>query len=171
MKFGPVERLTSQHDRTAFDCGDEAQTRFLREFARQYDRNGMAVTYVVCEEDTPTVIGYYSVTMAEISRDIATDEVLRRTPNYPIPAVLLSRLGVDLKAQGRGLGHALVKDAMQRAAATAEEVGCRAFLVHAAHQEIRDNFYIRDFDFDESQTHPLHLMLPMNDITTRILGS
>ena len=42
-------------------------------------------------------------------------EVTRRLPRYPtLPAVRIGRLAVDLKFRGRGLGAALLADAVRR---------------------------------------------------------
>ena len=42
-------------------------------------------------------------------------EITKRLPRYPtIPAVRIGRLAVDLRFRGRGLGAALLADAIQR---------------------------------------------------------
>lgn len=84
-------------------------------------------------------------------------------PGYPIPAILLARLAVDRKEQGRGLGAALLKDAFYRIASAAEIVGARAVLVHANDSEAK-SFYER-FNFDEfhpTRSARLILAHPMN---------
>jgi GNAT superfamily N-acetyltransferase len=77
--------------------------------------------------------------------------------------VLLARLGVDRRVQGRGLGAALVKDAMVRALAAAETIGARALLIHAESSAARD-VYLHLAEFEPSPTDPLHLVLLMSDI-------
>jgi GNAT superfamily N-acetyltransferase len=81
----------------------------------------------------------------------------------PIPVILLARLGVDVSAQGQGLGTALVKDAMLRASQAAEIVGARALLIHAESDQARA-FYLHLAEFDVSPTDPLHLILLMSEI-------
>ena len=81
---------------------------------------------------------------------------------YEIPVILLARLAVDLTEQKRGLGGGLLKDALLRIAGAAEEIGVRAVLVHATDEEAKA-FY-RRYDFEESPTDPLHLMLLMKDL-------
>ena len=76
--------------------------------------------------------------------------------------VLLARLAVDTSEQGSGLGRALLKDALLRAASAADIIAVRAVLVHALNDEAR-RFYMR-FDFEPSPVQPLHLMLLMKDI-------
>jgi GNAT superfamily N-acetyltransferase len=83
-------------------------------------------------------------------------------PNHPIGVVLLARLAVDENEKGAGLGRALLKDALLRAASAADIIAVRAVLVHALNEDAR-RFYMR-FDFEPSPVHPLHLMLLMKDI-------
>ena len=61
----------------------------------------------------------------------------RDWPGTRSRVMLLARLAVDLAWQGRGLGKALVKDALLRTAAAADIAGIRALLVHAKDDEVR----------------------------------
>jgi predicted N-acetyltransferase YhbS len=79
----------------------------------------------------------------------------------PIPVILLSRLAIDRKHQGRGLGENLLRDAIARCVQVAQQIGVRAILVHALHEEAR-RFYTR-YQFESSPTDPLHLMLLIKD--------
>jgi len=80
----------------------------------------------------------------------------------PIPAILLARLAVDIRRQGKGLGRLLLRDAMIRSRQAAEIAGIRTLLVHAADEQAR-NFYVK-FGFQQSPTNPLHLMLLLEEI-------
>ena len=62
--------------------------------------------------------------------------------------------------------RALLKDALTRVAAAADEIGARAVLVHAKDDGAR-NFYQR-YDFEPSPTDPLHLFLLMKDLRAAI---
>ena len=75
--------------------------------------------------------------------------------------VLLGRLAVDRKEQGRSLGSNLLRDAITRTAEAAEIFGVWALLVHALHERARD-FYLHH-NFEPSPTEPLHLMLLTRD--------
>jgi predicted N-acetyltransferase YhbS len=88
---------------------------------------------------------------------------LKSAGRSPVPIILLARLGVDVTAQGQGLGTALVKDAMLRASQAAEIIGARALLIHAESDRAR-GFYLHLAEFDVSPTDPLHLMLLMSEI-------
>jgi GNAT superfamily N-acetyltransferase len=163
VRFAP-----GRHDLSAFDCGSDAQTRWLRRVARTAQAARTAVVYVVTPEGEDRVVGYYALAAASVAQADVPAPLLKAAGRSPIPVILLARLGVDLGAQRHGLGIALVKDAMLRAHQAAETVGARALLVHAESATARD-FYIHLAEFEPSPTDPLHLILPMADFE-RILG-
>jgi GNAT superfamily N-acetyltransferase len=82
--------------------------------------------------------------------------------------VLLTRLGVDVGEQGKGLGSALVRDALLQTAAIADRVGVRALLIHAETPEAADFYRGIDSGFEPSPTNPLHLLLLMKDLRAAI---
>jgi GNAT superfamily N-acetyltransferase len=55
----------------------------------------------------------------------------------PIPVMVLGRLTVDLAFQGRGLGSALLRDALLRTLNAGSIVGIRAVLLHAISEDAR----------------------------------
>ena len=48
-----------------------------------------------------------------------------------MPVVLLARLAVDKRFSGRGLGNALLSEALKITLRVADEVGCRAIITDA----------------------------------------
>lgn len=155
-------------DVSVFDCGSEAQTRWLRTVARTAQVARTAVVYVVTLVGERRVVGYYALAAASVAHADAPPALLRSSGRSPVPVILLARLGVDRTSQGRGLGTALVKDAMLRAHGAAGTIGARALLVHAESAAARD-FYLHLAESDASPSDPLHLMLLMSDIEA-ILG-
>ena len=77
----------------------------------------------------------------------------------PIPVMLMGRLAVDRSQQGKGLGRALLKDAILRTLKAAEIAGMRALLVHALDEKAA-GFYQHN-GFLVSPIDPLVLMLPL----------
>ena len=71
--------------------------------------------------------------------------------------MLLARLAVDSHWQNKGIGAALLKDAMLRTLHAADIAGIRAFVVHAK-DDVAKGFY-EHFDFLPSPSDPLHLFL------------
>ena len=73
--------------------------------------------------------------------------------------MLLARLTVDHREQGRGLGKALLKDAILRTLQAAEIAGLKRLLVHAKDEAAAD-FY-RKHGFEPMVDDPLKLFLPV----------
>ena len=161
--IGPVPYEPQRHTVSGFDCGSEAQTRWLRQIARTAQATGTARVYVVSPAGENQVVGYHALAAASVSHEDASPALSKSAGRSPIPIILLARLGVDVTAQGQGLGTALVKDAMLRASQAAEIVGAWALLIHAESDRAR-GFYLHLAEFDVSPTDPLHLMLLMSDI-------
>jgi GNAT superfamily N-acetyltransferase len=145
-----TEKLAKHHDVSAFSCGVESLDLWLKRYAWISQQSDLTTTYVAHRNHR--VAGYHSLAAGSVNKQEATERVAKGLPNYPIGVVLLARLAVDQREHGRGLGRALLKDALLRA----------AVLVHALNDEAR-RFYAR-FDFEPSPVDPLHLMLLMKDI-------
>jgi GNAT superfamily N-acetyltransferase len=114
------------------------------------------------------VVGYYTLAAGSVSREETPQRVGQGLARYPVPITLLARLAVDLGEQGRGLGAALLKDAVLRTAQAAEIVGSRALLIHA--KDDRARAFYRKFGFEPSPINDLHLYLLMKDIASVIDG-
>ena len=84
----------------------------------------------------------------------------------PSALYCLARLAADIQYHKKGLGKALLFDALQRVEEAADIVGVRAVMVHAINDEARQ-FY-EHFDFDPSPVNPFQLLLLMKDIRKAI---
>jgi predicted N-acetyltransferase YhbS len=154
-----VPRPINETDDVAeFACGEPTLDDYLRTRALANHFGGASRCYVTCLDGR--IVGYYAMAAGAVSHSDSAGKFRRNMPD-PIPVILLSRLAVDLKHQGGGLGASLLRDAIARAVQAAEQIGVRAILVHALHDEARD-FYAR-YDFEASPTDPLHLMLLIKD--------
>ena len=166
--YGPIGPLASDHDVAGFDCGSEEQTSWLRRHALQAHRSDTCRVYVVCRAGGRAVVGYYALAAGSVSHEAATPRVTKGLGRYPVPVIILTRLGVDRTEQGRGLGSALVRDSLLQAAAIAERVGVRALLIHAETPEAAAFYQRIDDAFEASPTDPLHLILLMKDLRAAI---
>ncbi len=162
-----VEKLSRLHAVEAFDCAEPALNRFLARFAWASQQAQAAQTYVGLADDT--VVGFYTLVVGEVSFADAPERLSKGLARHPVPLMLLARLGVDARWQGRGLGAGLLKDAMQRTARAADIAGIRALAVHAKDDNARA-FY-RRFDFIDSPTDPRHLFLLIKDLRRHLVGS
>lgn len=152
--------LEKGHDLSNFDCGAIPLNDYLRKYALQNHQNRSARTYVALRGDR--VVGYYSLSAGSVRRDDVTPRVAKGLANHLVPIFLLARLAVDQTEKGKGLGAALLKDALLRSLQAAEIVGCRAVLVHAKDQAAQA-FY-RKYGFESSEVDEFHLYLLMKDI-------
>jgi GNAT superfamily N-acetyltransferase len=166
--YGRVESLTPDHDTAGFDCGSEAQTTWLRRHALMAHQSDTVRVYAVCPTSTRRVVGYYALAAGSVAQDGVPPRITKGLGRYPVPVVLLTRLGVDVSEQGRGLGSALVRDALLQTAAIADRVGVRALLIHAETPEAADFYRRIDPGFEPSPTNPLHLVLLMKDLSAAI---
>jgi GNAT superfamily N-acetyltransferase len=71
--------------------------------------------------------------------------------------MVIGRLAIDLGFQGRGIGSALLRDAVLRMAQAADIAGIRAILVHAISESAKI-FYERS-GFIASPVDPMTLMI------------
>jgi GNAT superfamily N-acetyltransferase len=156
--------LTKQHATSNFDCGKPALDSYLQKHALGNQAGGAARTYVVVDDSigANAVVGYYSLAPAAVTLGEAPERVRKGQAQHPVPCILLARLAVDLRYHGQGLGRSLFRDALLRALAAHEQIGGRAFLVHAMDEEAR-RFYEK-YGMLPSPSDPLHLFLLFKDI-------
>lgn len=153
--------LNEYHNVKDFDCGEDVPNTFLKEYALINQRKGRSRVFVVCRGQE--VVGFYSLTAAEIHPEKVFKDVLKGLPQKaPVPAVLLGQLAVDTKEQGKKLGQALLKDALKRCCEISEEIGIRVVFVHALNSQVK-KFY-ETFGFKTSPAEPYTMMVLIRDI-------
>jgi len=132
----PPERLTGQHDLTAFQNGRHPSLdEWVRD--RTLASEGLSArTYVICDDDRPArVVGYYAISTAMEQRVALPNAKLRRGMPEQVPLLLIGRLAIDRAFQGIGLGTELLSDALRRCLAASEIAGVRGVVVHAIDAE------------------------------------
>ena len=80
----------------------------------------------------------------------------------PIPVMVIGRLAVDREHQGKGLGSALLKDALLRTLNAASIAGIRAVLLHAISDDAK-RFYEKA-GFSTSPVDPMTMMIALSDV-------
>jgi GNAT superfamily N-acetyltransferase len=168
IRYRPIGLLAGDHDLDPFDCGSEEQTTWLRRHARQAHQSDTVKVYVVCRADGQRVVGYYALAAGSVAHEALPPRVSKGIGRYPVPVVILTRLGVDVSEQGTGLGSALVRDALLQCALIAERAGVRALLVHAESERAAGFYRHLGIGFEPSPTDPLHLILLMKDLRRAI---
>ena len=155
-----VEKLRRDHAVENFDCGREELNRYLVRYAWQNQQAGAAQTYVGIVGEV--IVGYHTLAVASVTLEVAPERLTKGLARHPLPVMLLARLATDHRWQGKGVGKALLRDAMQRTLQAAEIAGIRALAVHAKDEEAR-RFY-EHFDFVPSPTDPMHLFVLLKDV-------
>ena len=142
--------LTAQHQLTNFDSGVPSLDDWLKRRAVKNQANDSSRTYVVCERQA--VIGYYCLSAGAIGHAEAPSAMRRNRPD-PIPVMVLARLAIHKDDQQKGIGTALLRDAILRTIQAAEIAGITALLVHALTEPAK-RFY-RSRGFIESPIQPM----------------
>jgi GNAT superfamily N-acetyltransferase len=159
-----ILKLSKEHKRAVFDCGNEELNNYLLTRAAQDIRNNVTTVFVAIDV-METIAGFYTLSATSIYRENFSDIDIQRLPKYrTIPAVLLGRLAVALNYQGSGLGGRLLYDAFQKCSKT--EVAW-AFLVTNAKNEQARLFYSH-FGFFSLQDDINHMCLPRKTIMKAI---
>lgn len=152
-----VAPLDAAHLRSTFISGSEPLDRYLREQVTQDIRRRVAACFVALA-DGQRIAGYYTLASASLLLTDLPANIGKKLPRYPtVPAVRMGRLAVDEAFKGRGLGGALLADALYRAANS--EIAAYALLVDAK-DEAAAAFY-RHHGFIALPESPLVLFLPL----------
>ena len=157
------EHLTAEHDLAAFDSGVPELDTWLKRRALPNEASGASRTYVVSAGGR--VVGYYALATGAVAQQHAIGKVRRNMPD-PIPVMVIGRLAVDRERQGKGLGSALLKDALLRTLNAASIAGIRAVLLHAISEEARQ-FYEKA-GFSGSPVAPMTMMIALADVAKAV---
>ncbi|MGI8839212.1 MAG: GNAT family N-acetyltransferase [Caulobacteraceae bacterium] len=147
----PPRPLTVEDDRRAFDCGRDSLNLWFRRHAWRNQASGVSRTSVVCDREGGQIVGYVSLSAAQIER-AHLPKVARRNQPDPLPALLLGQLAVDLAHQGRGYARSLVIFALTTAVRFSREIGCFCVITHPLDDRVR-TFY-RGFGFEDLPFDP-----------------
>ena len=134
-----IRPLARDDDRSGFSCGHADLDRFFEHYAGQNQfKLHLAVTYVAVV--AARVAGFATVAASSLERASAPNaRQRRRLPSDPLPVLRLARLGVDTRAQGLGLGKALLRQVLGLAVQQRDHVGCVGVVADAKPEAV--SFY------------------------------
>lgn len=161
---GAPEPLNADHDLAAFDSGEPPLDEWLRKRALANEQSGASRTYTIAVGRR--VVGFYCLASGSVTKQAATGSIRRNMPE-PIPVMIIGRLAIDRDFQGRGLGKALLRDALLRTLQAAAIAGMRAILLHAISENAK-LFYVH-CGFSESPLDPMMMMISVAE-AERILS-
>lgn len=151
-----IEVLSDAHDRGTFQCGAPALDRYFREQVTQDIKRRVATCFVAVETASDAVAGYYTLAATGVRLDALAPAVAKKLPRYPIvPAALLGRLAVVDSAKGKGLGTALMVDAIRRVARG--DLAVFALFVDAKDEAARAFYERHGFELLPGETNRLCL--------------
>lgn len=157
--------LSDEHELDHFACGRPTLDEFLKVHALAKQTAMLSRTYVVTTKSTE-VVAYYTLAHLNVQSQEAPKRISRGMPSS-IPAILLVRLAIDQRFQGRGLGRSLFADALWRTwAVMSGHVPVRFFVVDAIDESARA-FYER-LGMVPSPTNPMRLFLHYKDLRAAV---
>jgi GNAT superfamily N-acetyltransferase len=164
--LAPPEHLNRSHDVSAFDSGEPDLDNWLKRRALQNEELGVSRTYVVLAEGR--VVGFYALATGAVAHKDVSAKTRRNMPD-PIPVMVLARLAVDKAYQGKGLGPALLRDAILRTLNAAQIAGIRAMLLHAISERAK-KFY-KKYGFYECPVDPMTMMIGLAEIEKNLTSA
>jgi GNAT superfamily N-acetyltransferase len=159
-------RLTAGHELADFDCGNDELNRWLADHALASQRADLARTFVALINDR--VAGYVSLTTGSIRPQAAPRRYARGMPRFPIPTILIARLAVDRRHQGRLLGSRILAEALRLAVAASERAAARLVVVDAI--DDRAAHFYRRRGFINVPENPRRLFRKISDIRRTLEG-
>jgi len=154
------------HDRSAFSCGFGPIDNFLKSSLSDQIKSGMVAAWIATAEADPAVLGFYTLGAMAVRPDLGPNK-WQRAGVPDIPVIYIRAVAVRKDMQGKGLGTALVLDAMRRCLGIADQMGAAAILLDVLrdeHFERRWSFYVGlGFQPLGDPQNPTRLFIPMAD--------
>ncbi|MBL0266980.1 MAG: GNAT family N-acetyltransferase [Leptospiraceae bacterium] len=141
-------------ERASFDCREEA----LNDYKKTKNNKKNWKTLLIDSKSLADI----KVSMAEIFYENLPEQSRKKLPRYPLPAMRIGRLAVDIKYQGLGLGGRLLVDALRRAINLFDDIGIYSVLVDAKN-ESAVHFY-EHYGFIRFSDRSNTLFLPIETI-------
>lgn len=159
-----IEILDRHHHRGDFDCGVAALNEYLAKIAQQHNQKGLSRTFVMVDEAMPkSIIGFFTLALCEINRNLLPDEIAKKMPNHGLPAVKLARLAVAKFHQNKGVGKVLLIEAFTRAHLIHDTVGSVALFGDA--KDDNAALFYQKHGFIPLLSHPLQLYIPFGSLS------
>ena len=155
-----IVRLTEELSSLPFICGDTEGDKDLEDFfhnqALLYAKEKLGQTYCVIdnEGEATVIVAFFTVSNDSIKTTFipkkATNKIERKIPGrkhlHTYPAVLIGRLGVNQKYQGKHffIGQQVINYIKTRSTEEDNKTGCRCLGVDAYNKERILKFYERN---------------------------
>lgn len=152
--------ITDKENTLSFDCGVESLNKYLKEYALINQSRKLNVT-IVAKDNHSQIVGYYTLCPAQIEAELLPKKIARGLPKYPVPALRLCRLAVDIKFQKKNFGKELLINSLRKCYQLSLEIGGFCIIVDAIDEKAK--IFYEHFGF-ESINDSLCLFMPMKAI-------
>ena len=163
----PPRPLAEADDRSRFDCGRDSMNQWFRRHGWTNHAVGVSRVNVICDVATAHIVGYVTLSAAQIERSSLPKSRQRNKPD-PLPATLLGQLAVDKGCHGKGYASSLLLFALRTSLRASRDVASWGVLTHPLDESVR-GFYARhgfqDLPFDPHRA----MILRMADIERSIM--
>jgi predicted N-acetyltransferase YhbS len=137
--------------------------QWLRRHAWTNHAAGISRVNVICDGSGEPVIGYVTLSAAQIERSSLPKAGQRNKPE-PLPATLLGQLAVDKAHQGKGIARSLLQFALLTALRASRDVASWGVILHPLDDSLRA-FYAK-YGFQDLPFDPRHgMVVRMTDLT------
>ena len=140
MDFSRLSQIQLSSDTAIkpFKCAEEALNNFLFEDAKHFQKELMAVTYLIEDHELDFTVAYFSLLADKITfnpeEKTSWNKLNRKIPNSKrrksYPALKIGRLAVNEEYAGSGIGT-FILDSIKYAFTTVKRLGCRFITVDA----------------------------------------
>lgn len=155
------------HDRSAFSCGFAPIDNFLKSSLSGQIKAGMVTAWVATSGDDPVILGFYTLGAMAVRANLGPSK-WQRAGVPDIPVIYIRAVAVHEDMQSKGLGTALLVDAMKRCIEIADQMGAAAIVLDVLEDEHFDHrwrFYA-DLGFQPlgDSDNPHRVFIPMSDV-------
>ena len=139
-----TESLNSKHNREEFSCGKEMLDTYLQKQANHDIKKKLSVCFILNDKKNNFIKGYFTLANNSIPQNLIPLILQKKLPNSytSIPTILLGRLAIDYRSQGKSIGKLLLIDALKRSYEISKSIGSFAVIVDPLDKDA-EKFYIK----------------------------
>jgi GNAT superfamily N-acetyltransferase len=163
-----LELLHRRHPRRGFRSGEGKVDDWLASKALQHQEKRLSVTKALLDE-AGAIAGYYTLATGQVDFADLPFDLSKGLPRRLLPVAVLAWLGVNLDHQGRGLGLALLAQALRDCYEAGQSFAFIAVILDCVNDSARA-FY-RRWDFHDLPGHANRMYLSAKLLEAMVKGS
>jgi GNAT superfamily N-acetyltransferase len=156
-----LEPLRREHPRRRFHSGQQQVDQWPAGKALQHQEKHLSATKALVN-DAGAIVGYYTLATGQVDFGDLPIEAAKQLPRRVLPVAVLAWLGIDAQHQGRGLGPALLAQALRDCWEAGKTFAFVAVILDCINDEAK-KFY-EHWDFRELPGHPYRLFLSVHQL-------